>query len=204
MSTETCARETRPPVARDGGFTLIELLVTMGLLVIVVSVTGTILINGLRVQAKEQGIASGTGSAQSLSRSIGRGIGNASSVTVETATAAGQLLHARVVSTTSSGTTAAVCEAWYYSQTYSSLFTTTGSALTAVPTITSATVAPAGWTVLAAGVGAPSHTPFTQPSSNQVAVNLTVSAGAGAPPIVVDTTIGTSAQSDTTSLPTSC
>lgn len=200
---------TRPqiPAQQDRGLTLVELLMTMMLLVLVISVTGTILLNALRVQANEQGVANGTGSAQSLTRSIARGIGNSSSFTVDPVSAAGQLLHSRVVSTALGGTTTATCQAWYYSKTYSALFSQTkSSAITTAPTVTSSTVAPTGWAILATGVALPSSAsaPFVSVSSTLLSVNLTVAAGSAARPVVIDTSIGTATQSDTASSPTSC
>lgn len=213
MIQQCASRSVRAPdraevlPALDSGLTLVELLITLGLLVLVISVTGSILVTGLRVQVSEQGIAGGTGAAQALTRSIARGVGNASSFTVDGATAAGQLLHARVVSTSAAGSTAAACQAWYYSPIYSSLFARTATtALSSAPTVSSSTVAPTGWTLLASGVSLPSGTsaPFAALSSTQLAVNMTVTAGTGARPVVVDTTVAATTQSDTTSLPVTC
>ena len=58
------------PKAREKGFTLIELLVASGISVLVVSITGGLLLSGLRSQESAQTVTDAANTAQQIVRSI--------------------------------------------------------------------------------------------------------------------------------------
>jgi type II secretory pathway pseudopilin PulG len=188
--------------ARDAGITLIELIITVALFTVVVTVTGTILVSALRVQANVSALGSGSNGAQLVARSLQRGIANASGFKAETPTAAGQLLRARVAVPSSSGAVSWRCVAWYWSATAKTVRTsssTTGAV--PVPTTTSLSA----WTLLASRVSV--ATGATQPftgAGSQLQLRVTVGGAAATRPVLVSTTFAAGPQADTTTAPGTC
>lgn len=107
--------------ANEGGFTLIELLIYSALLLLVVSLVGSIMISGITNQAKITNSTKSTTDSQVAIESIGLGVRNATSLT--SPTLARPLL---VVQTYGRGAAAnQVCQAWFYSAAEHSIRTTT-------------------------------------------------------------------------------
>jgi type II secretory pathway pseudopilin PulG len=99
---------------KEKGFTLIELLISTGLSLIVLVIGGGILLHGVRTQETADTVTNAANTAQQIVRSIQSGVRNASAITVTTDVLAGtQLLLARTVGS-SPNSTAASCQAWYY------------------------------------------------------------------------------------------
>jgi prepilin-type N-terminal cleavage/methylation domain-containing protein len=188
--------------ARDRGLTLIELIITVALLTLVITVTGTILVSALKVQAGVNALGSASNGAQLVARSLQRGIGNASAFKAEAPTADGQLLRARVVSVTAAGTPTWRCVAWYWSATAKTVRTTSSTAgLVAAPTAASL----ATWSVLATHAQLPTGTmqPFTG-AGTQLLLRLAVGGASATRPVLVATTVAAGPQSDSTTAPTTC
>lgn len=98
----------------SSGFTLIELLISSALSLIVLGIGAGIFVNGIRTQDTAQTVTTAANTAQQVVRSIQTGVRNASAITVTSDPVAGtQLLLARTVGSDPS-TTAASCQAWYY------------------------------------------------------------------------------------------
>ena len=190
------------PQPDDAGFTLIELIVASALTVLVLLVTGTIMINALRVQSSVQSLGDATNGAQLVARSLQRGLANSSAFKSEAPTSAGQLLRARVAVPAAGGAPTWRCVAWYWSSSAQTLRTTWSSTgPVPVPTTTALT----SWTRLATRVTLPagSTQPFTT-SGSQLQLRVAVGAGSAAHPVVVATTMATAPQSDATTAPVTC
>lgn len=188
--------------ARDAGLTLVELILTVALFTMVVTVTGTILVSALKVQASVSALGSGSNGAQLVARSLQRGIGNASGFKAEAPTAAGQLLRARVAVPSSSGAVSWRCVAWYWSATAKAI-RTTASTTGAVPVPTDTSLST--WTLLASRVAV--ATGATQPfagGGSQLQLRVSVGGAAATRPVLVSTTFATGPQSDSTTVPTTC
>jgi len=183
------------------GFTLIELLISSGLAVIVVGIASGILINGIRTQDTANTVTNAANVAQQVVRSIQTGVRNASAITVTSDPVAGtQLLLARTVGSDPT-TTAASCQAWYYTPSNG------GSVYTKRTTPASAIALPAGgphgsWTLLGSGIS-PSDPAtgkvFSAPSGGRV--ELKFEAAAGLHPYVLMNTMTYVSLSATVSAP---
>ena len=83
-------------VTREKGLTLIELLIASGISVLVISITGGLLLSGLRSQESAQKVTDAANTAQQIVRSIQSGVRNASAISVSSDGATGtQLLLVR-------------------------------------------------------------------------------------------------------------
>lgn len=191
----------RDPSSDEKGFTLIEFLITSVLSVIVITITGGILINGLRTHEMTQTVTDAAVTAQQIVRSVQAGIKNASAISVTTDPLTGtQLLLARTIGTDPNSTQAS-CQAWYYTpEAGGAVYTkrTTPAELISLPA-----GGPSGvWMVLGTGV-TPSDPEtgkvFNAPSGGRVELKFDVKAGAH--PYVLINTMTYSAQSPTVSSP---
>lgn len=167
---------------RDGasGFTLIELLISSALSLIVLGIGAGIFVNGIRSQENAQTVTAAANTAQQVVRSIQTGVRNASAIAVTSDPVAGtQLLLARTVGS-DPGTTAASCQAWYYTPSNG------GAVYTKRTTPASAIALPNGgpqgsWMLLGSGIS-PSDPAtgkvFNAPSGGRVELKFDVAAGA--------------------------
>jgi len=167
------------PSRNEKGLTLIELLIASGISVLVISITGGLLVNGLRSQESAQKVTSAANTAQQIVRSIQSGVRNASAITVTSDALAGtQLLLVRSIGL-DPATTAPSCQAWYYTPINGGSVYTTRTSPASVISL------PAGgpnglWTQLGTGV-----TPadpitgkvFNAPSGSRVELRFDVAAG---------------------------
>ncbi|MBC7463046.1 MAG: type II secretion system protein [Actinobacteria bacterium] len=163
----------------SSGFTLIELLISSGLSLIVLGIGAGIFVNGIRTQEIAQTVTTAANTAQQVVRSIQTGVRNASAITVTSDPVAGtQLLMARTVGS-DPRTTAASCQAWYYTPTNG------GSVYTKRTTPASVIALPSGgpqgiWTLLGSGIS-PSDPAtgkvFNAPSGGRVELKFDVAAG---------------------------
>jgi type II secretory pathway pseudopilin PulG len=164
---------------KSEGFTLIELLISSGLALIVVGIASGILVNGIRTQDTANTVTNAANVAQQVVRSIQTGVRNASAVNVTTDPVAGtQLLLARTLGS-DPDTTAASCQAWYYTPANG------GAVYTTRTTPASAIALPLGgphgkWTLLGSGIS-PSDPAtgkvFSAPSGGRVELKFDVAAG---------------------------
>lgn len=213
----SAAGDTSEKARDDAGFTLIELMVYAILAVIVMSIVGGVIITTVRVQRTTTSISSATDEVQLAATTITDSVRNASGIDALTQTTAGQLLRARVASTTQTGPASAPvtsttwkCYGWYYSIKSSTLYmASSATSMIAAPTLSSTGVPTStGWTALASGVTTPSGTGKTVPfddagGSKLLTLNLLV-ASADASKIRISTSSQVSAQSGTGSVPTTC
>lgn len=186
---------------RDRGFTLVELLITGTLSIIVVTIAGGLLINGLRTQEMTQTVTDASVTAQQVVRSVQAGVKNASAITVISDGVTGtQLLLARTIGL-DPASTAASCQAWYYTPANGgAVYThkTTPASLISLPA-----EGPQGiWTILGTGI-TPSDPAtgkvFNAPSGGRVEMKFDVKAGAH--PYVLIKTMTYTTQSSTVSTP---
>lgn len=194
-------RQEIAPSPRERGFTLVELLITSTLSIIVVTIAGGLLINGLRTQEMTQTVTAASTTAQQVVRSVQAGVKNASAITViSDATTGTQLLLARTIGL-DPDSTAASCQAWYYTPSNGgTVYThrTTPASLISLPTD-----GPQGnWTVLGTGI-TPSDPVtgkvFNAPSGGRVELKFDVKAGSH--PYVLIKTMTYTTQSSTVSTP---
>lgn len=163
----------------SSGFTLIELLISTGLTLIVVGIGAGVLVNGVRTQDTAQAVTNAANTAQQVVTSIQTGVRNASAVTVMSNPATGtQLLLARTVGSNPS-TTAASCQAWYYTPSNGgAVYTkrTTPASIISLP----ASGPQGSWTLLGSGIS-PSDPAtgrvFSAPSGGRVELKFDVAAG---------------------------
>lgn len=187
--------------ARDRGFTLIEMLVASTLSIIVLTIAGGVLISGLRTQEMARTVTDAANIAQQIVRSVQAGVRNASAVTVSSDAITGtQLLLARTIGS-NPNSTAASCQAWYYTPLNG------GAVYTKRTTPAAAISLPAGgpagvWTILGAGV-TPSDPVtgkvFNAPSGGRVELMFDVAAGKH--PYVLVNTMTYTPQSTSVSAP---
>lgn len=196
-----------PSIAtHEEGVTLVELLVYVSLSILVMIVAISTITNVLRVQSRVRNVSTATSSGQAIARSVQRGISNSSSFTAGPASAAGQLLQARVASTAAAGAVTWRCQAWFFSATNSAFYVYSSPTIAAgaAPTLSgSGSPTSNGWSLLASGVLLPSNTsqPFTA-ADPQLTLRLAVSASGASGPVAVSTTAVRPPQSDTTTTPT--
>lgn len=187
--------------ARDRGFSLIELLVASSLSIIVLTIAGGILISGLRTQEMARTVTDAANIAQQIVRSVQAGVRNASAVTVSSdATTGTQLLLARTIGS-NPNSTAASCQAWYYTPLDG------GAVYTKRTTPASAISLPTGgpkgvWMILGTGI-TPSDPVtgkvFNAPSGGRVELMFDVAAGKH--PYVLVNTMTYTPQSTSVSAP---
>lgn len=186
---------------RESGFTLVELLVTATLSIIVMSIAGGFLINGLRTQEMSSTVTDAANTAQQIVRSVQAGVKNASALTVTSDSVAGtQLLIARTISTNPSST-AASCQAWYYTPLKGGTVYTMRTTPAAPISLPSG--GPEGlWMTLGTGISPADPTTgkvFNAPSGGRVELKFDVAAGKH--PYVLINTMTYSSQSMTVSSP---
>ncbi len=127
LSAHDFQPETPPNVRRewrrrapDGGYTLVELLIYSGLLVLILTVVGGMLMNTLTSQQKVLKSAGANASSQIIAESVQNAVRNATALTLTQGAdpdTQDQLLVAVTVSNDPSTTAnARVCQAWYYSE----------------------------------------------------------------------------------------
>lgn len=186
---------------RNRGFTLIELLVASALSIIVLAIAGGILISGLRTQEMARTVTDATNTAQQIVRSVQAGVRNASAITVSSnATTGTQLLLARTIGSNPSST-AASCQAWYYTPLNG------GAVYTMRTTPASLITLPSGgpqavWTILGTGITPADPVTgkvFNAPSGSRVELKFDVAAGTH--PYVLINTMTYTPQSTTVSAP---
>ncbi|MBI3428590.1 MAG: prepilin-type N-terminal cleavage/methylation domain-containing protein [Actinobacteria bacterium] len=186
---------------RESGFTLLELLITSTLSIIVVMIAGGILINGLRTQEMTHTVTDASTTAQQVVRSVQAGVKNASAITVVSDAVTGtQLLLARTIGLDPTST-AASCQAWYYTPSNG------GAVYTRKTTPASLITLPAGgpsgvWTVLGTGITPADPVTgkvFNAPSGGRVELKFDVKAGTQ--PYVLINTMTYTSQSSTVSTP---
>lgn len=186
---------------RDRGFTLIELLITSLLSIIVLTIAGGILISGLRTQEMARTVTDAATTAQQIVRSIQAGVRNASAITVTSNPTAGtQLLLARTIGS-DPNSTAASCQAWYYTPLNGGAVYTTRTTPASVISLPSG--GPQGvWTILGTGVTPADPVTgkvFNAPSGGRVELMFDVAAGTH--PYVLINTMTYTPQSTTVSAP---
>jgi type II secretory pathway pseudopilin PulG len=189
------------PRGDQRGFTLVELLMYMTLSIVVLVVAGGLLISGLRTQETAGSVTDAANTAQQIVRSVQAGVRNASAITVSSdGTAGTQLLLARTIGN-DPASTAASCQAWYYTPLNGGAVYTTKT--TPATFISLPTGGPQGlWTLLGEGV-TPSD-PITGKvfmAPNDGRVELTFDVAAGAHPYVLVNTMTYTPQSATVSAP---
>lgn len=188
------------PRHAEGGITLVELMVYMMLSLIVLAVVGGVLASGLRTQATVQTVTDATTTAQQIVSSIQSGVRNASAVTVVSPPTAGsQMLIARVIGM-DPASTAASCQAWYYTPSNGGAVYTKKTTPASVITVPSSDP-PSGWSLLGVGVSPSSSAGavFTAPAGLRVDLTFNVAA-ASQPYVSMLTTIYTP-QTTTVSAP---
>lgn len=166
----------------DRGFTLVELLIASILMVLVLTLVGGVLIQGLRIQNTVQASTTAATTSQLASQSLSRGIHNSLRLQVSTPAAGISLLQAVVRSddsTKPAGTL--VCQAWVI--TGGEFRTTRSGSAIAAPTSASAVT---NWTLLASGVASvDSATPvFIDVGATSVDIAFTVDAPDSSPVLV--------------------
>jgi Tfp pilus assembly protein PilW len=136
------------------GFTLVELLISSMLLMVVLAIVGSMLLSTVTTSKTVNSVTAASTAAQLVADSVARGIRNSSDFHLTTPAGTDQLLVARTAQ--GAATINWVCAAWYYSATGGGTirYTTSPSAIPAVPT--AATLA--GWTLLDTGVAPASGT----------------------------------------------
>jgi type II secretory pathway pseudopilin PulG len=185
---------------REDGFTLIELLIYMGLFTVVLVVVGGLLLNGMRTQQTIKSVTDAANTAQQITRSVQAGVRNATAITVISDAAAGtQLLIARTIGS-DPNSTAAACQAWYYTPLNGGAVYVTRTTPAAVITVPSG--GPQGvWSLLGDGVNPNPVTGkvFNAPSGTRVDLVFNVTAGSH-PYVLINTTTYTP-QTTTVSAP---
>jgi type II secretory pathway pseudopilin PulG len=187
--------------ADESGFTLIELLISSGLSLIVLVIAGGIMIAGLRTQETARTVTDAANTAQQIVHSVQAGVKNASAITVTSnATTGTQLLLVRTLSS-DPNSTAASCQAWYYTPSNGGGVYTTKT--TPASTITLPTGGPQGiWTILGTGISPADPTTgkvFNAPNGGRVELKFDVAAGAH--PYVLINTMTYNSQSTSASAP---
>lgn len=187
--------------SRDRGFTLVEMLIASGLSIIVLVIAGGILVSGLRTQEIARSVTDAANTAQQIVRSVQAGVKNASAITVISNAVTGtQLLLVRTIGS-DPNSTAASCQAWYYTPTNG------GAVYTKKTTPASAITLPAGgpqgvWTIIGTGVSPADPATgkvFNAPSGGRVELRFDVAAGAH--PYVLINTMTYTPQSTAVSTP---
>lgn len=186
---------------RERGFTLVELLIYMILFLIVLVIGGGMLLNSLRADENARSVTDAANTGQQIARSIGAGVRNASAVTVISDTTAGtQLLLARTIAS-DPNSTAASCQAWYFTPSNGGAVYTTKKTPAAPITLPSA--GPQGvWTLLGVGISPADPATgkvFNAPSGGRVELKFNVAAGKH-PYVLINTTTYTP-QTTTVSAP---
>jgi prepilin-type N-terminal cleavage/methylation domain-containing protein len=182
-----------PKHDQDAGFTLIEMMLATGVSLIVLAIAGGILINAMRAQDNASKVTSAGNTAQQIVRSVQAGVRNASAITVSSDPVAGtQLLLARNIGS-DPASTAASCQAWYYSPVNGgAVYTkkTSPASLITVPVS-----GPDGiWTLLGSGITPADPVTgkvFNAPSGGRVELKFDVAAGSH-PYVLINTTTYTS------------
>jgi type II secretory pathway pseudopilin PulG len=173
----------------QSGFTLVELLVYMALFLMVLVIAGGLLLNGTRAQETVRSVTGAANAGQQVVRSVQGGVRNASEMALTVDDVAGtQLL---VIRTTSAdpNSTAAFCQAWYYTPANGGVVYTTRTSGTPISLPAGG---PAGaWTILGDGIkpkDAATGRVFNAPAGGRVELRFTVAAGSH-PYVLIDTTI---------------
>ena len=164
-----------PSGESDAGMTLVELLLYMGLSLVVLFVAGAMLISSSRAQTQVSGATSASTAGQLIMRSVQTGVRNASAVDLAVPSTGTQVLTVR----TQDGQTPVQwsCQAWYFTPAAGgSLYTKRVPATAPIPAPGSLS----SWTLLGTRVSVAGAPIFTV-SAGLVTVNLSISAGAGAP-----------------------
>lgn len=171
--------ERRPSDER--GFTLVELIIYSGLLLVVLTIVGSLLINAVRGQELVTTSSQATETGQLIARSVKQGVANASDMQTTLLTGGDEILIAHTRST--GALNSWYCQAWYFDA------AGTGT-LYMKRTPTMATILPnapgPGWTLLAEGVSV-RGTRIFNPSGLAISLTLTVDAG-DRPPVLISTT----------------
>ena len=175
----------------QAGITLVELMIYALLSLIVLAIVGGVLASGLRTQAAVQTVTDAATTAQQIVSSIQSGVRNSSAISVVSPPTAGsQMLIARVVGTDPSST-AATCQAWYYTPSNGGAVYTKKTSPAAVIAAPSSSP-PAGWSLLGVGVtpSASAGAVFAAPAGLRVDLTFNVAA-ASQPYVSMLTTIYT-------------
>lgn len=167
------------PKVRDKGLTLIELLIASGISVLVLSITGGLLLSGLRSQESAQAVTDAANTAQQIVRSIQSGVRNASAITISSNSVTGtQLLLVRSIGL-DPATTSPSCQAWYYTPASGGSVYTKRTSPAALITLPNS--GPNGvWTRLGTGVTPADPVTgkvFNAPSGSRVELRFDVAAG---------------------------
>lgn len=183
------------------GFTLVELMISTGLTLIVLVIAGGVLISGLRTQEIARSVTDAANTAQLIVHSVQAGVKNASAITVTSNTITGtQLLLVRTVSS-DPASTAASCQAWYYTPANGGAVYTTK--ITPATAITLPTGGPQGvWTILGSGISPADPITgkvFNAPNGGRVELKFDVAAGSH--PYVLINTMTYNSQSTSVSSP---
>jgi type II secretory pathway pseudopilin PulG len=187
-----------PEQDRESGFTLVELLVSSALAILILTIAGGLLLSGLRTQETADSVTNATTSAQQIARSVQGGVRNATALSMTVGGDPGsELLLARVLGS-GADSSAAHCQAWYYTQQNGgAVYTTTSAGAIAAPGGPPAS----GWILLGTGVSPStvSGPVFVAPSNSRVELTFKVAAAAH-PYVLINTTTFTQ-QSTTVSAP---
>lgn len=193
-------QQSGAPGRGEDGFTLVELIISMLLTLVVLVIAGGVLVSGLSTQQKVKSVTTAATTAQQIAKSVQAGVRNASAVKVITdATAGTQLLLARVVGG-DPASTAASCQAWYFTPASGGSVYTKRTSPASLITLPGA--GPQGvWTLLGSGVSpiAATGNVFTAPAGSRV--DLTFNVAADSQPYVKITTTTYTPQTPTVSSP---
>lgn len=179
----TVARRGR---SDDSGFTLMELLVAAGLLVIVITVVGSIMVSLVTTERNVSSVAAGTTGAQVTATAIDERISQSSSFQVTTI-GTDQLLVARVAGRDDD--LSWECYAWYYSSSGNgSIRYTTAADGTSISAPTSNQLA--NWNSLLDGVTRNGITPVFVASGDRLTTTFNARAGNSDPIAIRLTSVG--------------
>ena len=176
----------------EAGFTLVELLVYSLLLVIVLSIVGSLVFNTMSVNRDVRNGTQAASLGQLVATSVNNSVRQASWVSV-TDLANGQYLAVRTA--TGGAALGWTCRSWYFDSTGAgALYTTTSATKITQPAST-----PTTWTLLGTGLAAPSGGKVFTKSGTGLVLDLRVAVTNRAPVLIQSTT--QSRQSATESAP---
>ncbi len=174
--------------SNESGFTLMELLIAAGLLGMVITIVGSIMVSLVTTERTVAGVSAGTTNAQVTATSIDERISQSSSFQVTTV-GSDQLLVARVAGRGESLTWE--CHAWYYSATGAGSISSTVAPDGTTMVVPSAPQL-ATWSSLITGINRSGTTPVFQAAGDRLTITFDAAAGSSRPVAIRLTSIGLS------------